>query len=290
MTEKLRIMSFIQNEFDHAPFIRLAEAPARDHWQSRSAAADFRRPTTRLSLRRLGESAVTSGMPALVIPFLFTLGSGTSLGWPLIALSLAVLPLALWWFYRDGPVMQMDKAEAQAGFSGPARLTVLGNASLTALLMIAAADHAAAAVASLAIGEPADPTSAGRETMVGLVLPLAIIASLASAACFLARRGATPPLRVMLVIEGITLALTLIVLANYTAFGKAAMESLPISTQASGSGTVAIAAIAETVGLAALSPILSAGIAFCCFTGALASLKRADLMRVRFRLAAGSLD
>jgi len=300
MTEKLRIMRFIESEFDQACLIRLAGAPAHDRWPSRPAPADFSRPAIRLPLRRLGEGAVRSGMPALVIPFLFSLGGGASLGWPLIPLSLAALPLALWWFYRDAPGMRLGQAEERAGLArltagrspgGTGRLSVLGNTGLTALLIAAAADHAAAAIASLAIGESAEPIIAGKESMAGLALSFA--AALASAAWLLARRGATPPLRVMAVIEGITLALTLIVLANYAALGGASLESQPTGTP-SGGGAVTIAAAAQHAGLAALSPILSAGIAFCCFAGALASLKRASLKRVErisatFRPAAGSL-
>ncbi|HVJ40999.1 MAG TPA: hypothetical protein VM639_05865 [Dongiaceae bacterium] len=270
-------MSFIQTELDHAAFIRPSELLERELWQSRPAAATPPYSAIQAAYplaARLANGVATAGLPALVIPFFFSLSTGTPSASQSALLAALAVPMAAWSFQQVRSAGQVHEAAGRVSATYPGRgatpraraawPTLLGHACLTALLITAAAGHAAASIASMTAARGI-AAMASDGTLAEWALPLSIC--LALAVWILARRGATPPLRTMLVIEGITIALSLIVLANYSALGNVGIDSL--------SATTPFSAVAESVGLAALSPILSAGIGFCCFTGALASLKAA---------------
>lgn len=234
-------MSFIQTELDHAAFIRSAAWPdpqARQIPPLDIAFSCNEQAAPAVVASGLIDEIAAFGVPGLAIPLLFTLTLGTPPGWLLAALS---LPLAA----------AVARAVA-AGSRGARWLSVLGHAALALGLIALAGDHAATLIAY-----------AGTLPATYLALPLTAV--LITLAWFVARQGLMPTTRDLLVVESLTLALTLIVLANHATLGSGAFASYR--------GTTPISWLATDVGLTTLSPILSLGIAFSFFVAGLRSFR-----------------
>lgn len=246
-------MSFLQTELDHAAFLRpadrlacdLARTPPLDETQWDGAGA-----ISPVAPARWAEKIVVSGLPGLIIPLPLLLATAASWAWLFAA---GALPLAAWSIRHAAPRRHRLAAS----------LTLLGHAGLALGLIITAANQAAFSITVFA-----DAADSGLGAY--LMAPLTIL--LAFRAWALARRGIAFATRDMLVVEGITLALTLIVLANYTALTGTALGGETIGTF---DGAAPIGLIATKVGLASLSPVLSAGIAFCALAAGVSVLKAA---------------
>jgi len=137
---------------------------------------------------------------------------------------------------------------------GATWLPVIGYVALALGLFAIAADHAAALIGYT-----------GVLSATYLAIPLTV--ALALAGWFMTQHKLVLATRDLLVIQGLTLALTLIVLANHATLGGAALMTYQ--------GTAPLPLIAADVGLATLSPVLSAGIAFSFFVAGLRSLRAA---------------
>lgn len=234
-------MSFIQTELDHAAFIRSAAWPDQETRQAQPLDIAFsctEPAVPAMVASGLIDEIAAFGLPGLAIPLLLTLSTGTAPGWLLAALGL--------------PLAAMIAKAIAADSRGTRWLSVLGHAALALGLIALAGDHAAALVGY-----------AGAMSPTHLALPLT--GALVAAAWLFARQRLTPATRDLLVVEGLTLALTLIVLANHATLGGGAFASYR--------GTTPISLIAADVGLTALSPILSLGIAFSFFVAGLRSFK-----------------
>jgi hypothetical protein len=233
-------MSFIQTELDHAAFTKPAAWPDAVIWlpqQPNDASPWPSQPATRAPATIIIDATAASGLPGLAIPLLSLLTLASPPAWLLASLSLPLL---------------VGIARAAAPRSRSLTwLSIGGYAGLAVGLNAIAADHIVAAVAT-----------AGTLPITHLALPL--MAGLLASSWFLARRKVTLASRDLLVIQGLTLALTLIVLANRATLGGGA---------AAYQGTTPISSIAAEVGLTTLSPILSAGIAFSFFIAGLRSFK-----------------
>ncbi|HVI88804.1 MAG TPA: hypothetical protein VM659_10895 [Dongiaceae bacterium] len=249
-------MSFIQTELDHAAFIRSAAWPDQESWLSRpldDALPCMNQPVSRTPATIIIDEIAASGLPGLAIPLLFILTVVTPPTWLLAAIGLPLLAGA-------------TKIVAPRR-RGAIWLSIFGYAALALSLTAIAADHAAAAIAS-----------ASTLPTAYLVVPLTAV--LMAASWFMARRKVTLATRDLLVIEGLTLALTLIILANHATLGGTALTTYQ--------GATPLGLIAADVGLTTLSPILGAGIAFSFFIAGLRSCKA--LVNAQGAIAAARLS
>jgi|GEM_PF-5514550 len=234
-------MSFIQTDLDRAAFIRSDAWLEQESRQARPLDIAFSCPETSATASpapSLIDAIAAAGLPGLAIPLIAILTAATPPAWLFVALGLPLIAAALKVFTPHS--------------RGATWLPVTGYAVLALGLFAIAADHAAALVAY-----------AGVISTAYLAIPLTT--ALALAGWIMTQRKLVLATRDLLVIEGLTLALTLIVLANHATLGGAALATYQ--------GTTPLPLIAADVGLVTLSPVLSAGIAFSFFAAGLRSLR-----------------
>jgi hypothetical protein len=236
-------MSFIQTDLDRAAFIRSASWLERESRQARPLDIAFscaEPAASATTTPRLIDEIAAAGLPGLTIPLITILTAATPPAWLLAALGLPLL----------GAVAKVVVPHNRAALWLP----MTGYAALALGLLAVAGDHLAALIAY-----------AGILPATYLAIPLTAV--LALTGWVMAQRNLAMATRDLLVIEGLALALTLIVLANHATLGGAAFATYQ--------GTAPLPLIAADVGLTTLSPILSAGIAFSFFVAGLRSFKAA---------------
>jgi hypothetical protein len=242
-------MSFIQTELDHSAFVRPTVLPGRETRQAPTLDIAFscdERPLAIAAapgrLQERVDEIVACGLPGSAIPLALTLTTGTFPVWLSAAVVFATAAII---------VKRRTTQYTGANWRSAAGFAVLGLA-----LFALAADHAAALIVY---------AGAAPGAYLATALTTALTATFAAAGWLIARKGLVPATRDLLVPQGLTLALTLIVLANRAALGGAALATYH--------GTATLGLIAVDVGLGTLGPILSAGIAFSFFIAGLRCCK-----------------